>query len=37
VEYWGKDFPPEKRLKEWLKRADYFAVGWKPSEHLFVD
>ena len=36
VEYWGKNVLPEERIKEWLKRADYFAVSWKPSEHLFV-
>lgn len=35
-EYWGTAVPPEKRIKEWLQRADYFAAGrWKPSEELF--
>jgi len=37
VEYWGKDYPPEQRIKEWLKRADSFASGWKPSNELFKD
>jgi hypothetical protein len=35
VEYWGKDYPPEQRLKEWLKRADSFATSWRPSDALF--
>ncbi len=35
VEYWKKHVPPEKRIKEWLKRADGFAQGWTPSEELF--
>jgi hypothetical protein len=35
VEYWEKSVPPSSRIKEWLKRADSFAVGWKPSDHLF--
>src|ERR1700690_222419 len=34
-EYWGKKVAPEDRIKEWLKRADSFAVGWKPSVELF--
>jgi len=34
-EYWRKKVPPEKRIKEWLKRADSFARGWKPSDELF--
>lgn len=35
VEYWGEDCPPEKRIKEWLHRADRYAKGWCPSKHLF--
>jgi hypothetical protein len=35
IEYWDKSIPAPSRLKEWLKRADRLAVGWKPSEHLF--
>jgi hypothetical protein len=33
VEYWKESVPPERRIKEWLKRADKLAVG--PSEVLF--
>lgn len=36
-EYWGQGCPPAERLREWLRRADEFARGWKPSSHLFVD
>lgn len=36
-EYWGVNVEPEKRITEWLRRADKFAVGWKPSECLFQD
>lgn len=35
VEYWGEGCPPNKRIKEWLKKADAFAKDWVPSEHLF--
>jgi hypothetical protein len=39
VTYWGVDVPPNKRIKEWLVRADALAnVGrkpWKPSDYLF--
>lgn len=35
VEYWGRSVPPEKRISEWLKRADELADGWKPSSVLF--
>lgn len=34
-EYWGKKVAPENRIKEWLKLADSFARGWKPSDELF--
>lgn len=34
-EYWGAACPPEKRIQEWLRRADKFAKTWTPSEHLF--
>jgi len=35
VEYWGKDFHPDQRIKEWLRRADSFASSWRPSTELF--
>jgi hypothetical protein len=39
VEYWGCAVPKEKRISEWLKRADAHAQTsdppWKPSEVLF--
>ncbi len=36
LEYWGMKIPAgDARIKEWLKRADKFAVDWKPSDHLF--
>jgi hypothetical protein len=37
VEYWGKDYPPEQRIPQWLKRADSFATDWTPSKVLFTD
>jgi hypothetical protein len=36
-EYWGFVPAPGDRIVEWLKRADGFASGWKPSEFLFLD
>lgn len=36
-EYWGIAVEPQNRIKEWLRRADTFAKGWKPSEFLFID
>lgn len=36
IEYWGKSVAPEKRIKEWLLRADAFATGWVPSASLFL-
>ncbi len=35
VEYWGESCPVDKRISEWLRRADKHAKGWKPSEELF--
>lgn len=35
VEYWGASVPPNKRIKEWLKKADALAQGWTPSKVLF--
>jgi hypothetical protein len=35
-EYWGKAVAPEERIQEWLKRADSHAVGWTPSNELFL-
>lgn len=37
VEYWGESCLPEKRITRWLELADEAAVGWKPSESLFLD
>lgn len=37
VEYWGEGCKPEDRIREWLKRADKYAKGWKPSDTLFVE
>jgi len=37
VEYWGESVHPEHRIKKWLEKADAVAVGWKPSDSLFVD
>jgi hypothetical protein len=34
-EYWLVNVPPEKRIAEWLKRADSHATEWKPSDVLF--
>lgn len=36
VEYWGQSVHPNDRIVEWLKRADAFAINWKPSEVLFL-
>lgn len=36
VEYWEMSVPPGLRIKEWLRRADELAVGWRPSKHLFL-
>jgi hypothetical protein len=37
VEYWGESVLPEDRIKRWLEKADALAVGWKPSDSLFID
>lgn len=36
-EYWGYVPPFEKRILEWLKRADKIATDWVPSKELFFD
>lgn len=36
VEYWGVSIPPKQRIQEWLRRANSYARGWKPSEVLFI-
>ncbi|MFZ2161978.1 MAG: hypothetical protein WAW02_07170 [Sideroxyarcus sp.] len=36
VEYWGESVKPEKRIENWLRRADGFAKDWKPSKVLFL-
>jgi hypothetical protein len=35
-EYWGEDVPQSERISWWLAEADKHAVGWRPSELLFV-
>jgi hypothetical protein len=49
VEYWKESVPPERRIQEWLKRADEYAQQrskrtkgkakrvWVPSKELFLD
>lgn len=37
IEYWGTGCKPEHRITEWLRRADSFAKGWKPSDSLLLD
>lgn len=34
-EYWGEAVPPERRIREWLRRADAIARDWTPSAYLF--
>lgn len=38
-EYWGRNVPPKRRIREWLKMADIYAKvanpPWRPSEMLF--
>ena len=36
-EYWGTAVPPERRIEEWLRRADALATSWTPSEVLFLE
>lgn len=40
-EYWGRNVPPKKRIREWLRMADVYAEvanpSWKPSAVLFLD
>ncbi|GHV51715.1 hypothetical protein FACS1894168_3940 [Deltaproteobacteria bacterium] len=36
VEYWSESVAPEKRIPRWLKKADEYAVDWKPSASLFL-
>ena len=36
-EYWGVGCEPEYRLMRWLQKADHYASGWKPSDHLFLE
>ena len=37
IEYWGCSVLPKDRIREWLRRADSYATGWKPSDVLFRD
>ena len=34
-EYWGEGCPPDRRIAEWLRRADEAASDWVPSDTLF--
>ncbi len=36
-EYWGVSVPPERRIREWLLRADSYAKNWRPSASLFLN
>ncbi len=36
-EYWGVIVPKKDRINYWLALADTYAVGWKPSESLFLN
>lgn len=36
VEYWGESVKPQRRIAEWLRRADSAAHGWVPSASLFL-
>ncbi len=36
VEYWGESVSPTARIDKWLERADKFALGWIPSQTLFL-
>jgi hypothetical protein len=37
VEYWGRNYPVQDRIRVWLKKADEWAAGqWMPSEVLFT-
>jgi hypothetical protein len=37
VEYWGESASPERRISEWLRRADGYARDWLPSKELFLE
>jgi hypothetical protein len=36
ADFWGEDVPQTERISWWLKEADKHAVGWKPSDVLFL-
>ncbi len=36
VEYWGHNVPSERRILEWLRRADGYAQDFTPSRNLFL-
>lgn len=36
-EYWNAVVPREGRIPYWLRLADSYAKGWKPSDHLFIE
>jgi hypothetical protein len=35
IEYWGETVKKDQRIGDWLRRADAYAIGWKPSDVLF--
>ena len=35
IEYWGHDVVAERRIAEWLRKADKLARDWRPSDVLF--
>ncbi len=36
TDFWGEGVPKAERISWWLKEADKYAVGWKPSDVLFL-
>jgi hypothetical protein len=36
-EYWEEEVEPDDRLAWWLRKADSYATGWTPSDHMFLE
>jgi hypothetical protein len=36
LDFWGEEVPEQERIAWWLREADKYAAGWKPSETLFL-
>jgi hypothetical protein len=36
LDFWGENVPEQERIAWWLREADKYAAGWKPSETLFL-